>query len=96
MTAKPLTLYQTSEQSSVNFCLNTPQVMGNLSPQEEASSFLATLTVKALPITDLKYLPPCDPLTFSLTLVYDTQPVFESTSPAKSSWRPLGPSSFKE
>ena len=81
MTAKPLTLYQTSEQSSVN-CVNTLQVMGKLSRQEEASSFLATLTVKALPITDLKYLPPCDPLTFSLTLVYDTQPVFESTAAA--------------
>ena len=85
MTAKPLTLYQTSEQSSVNFCVNTLQVMGKLSRQEEASSFLATLTVKALPITDLKYLPPCDPLTFSLTLVYDTQPVFESTAVAAKS-----------
>ena len=89
MTAKPLTLYQTSEQSSVNFCVNTLQVMGKLSRQEEASSFLATLTVKALPITDLKYLPPCDPLTFSLTLVYDTQPVFESTAAAAAAAKSL-------
>lgn len=71
-------------------------MIGNSSSQEEASSFLATLTVKALPVTALKYLPPCDPLTFDLTLVYDTQPVSESTSPAKPSWKPLGPSSFKE
>lgn len=41
--------------------------MGNLPPQEEASSFLTALTVKALPITDLKYLHPCDPPAFSLT-----------------------------
>lgn len=38
----------------------TPPMMGNLPPQEEASSFLTALTVKALPITDLKYLHPCD------------------------------------
>ena len=70
--------------------------MGNSSSQEEAPWFLATLTVKALPVTDPKYLPPCDPLTFDLALVYATQPVSERTSPAKSSWKPLGPSSFKE
>lgn len=49
--SSPLTLYQTSGAEFSQLRLNTPQVMGNLSPQEEASSFLATWPSKPFLLT---------------------------------------------